>query len=335
MGACASPGGRKGLTTRPGGKLLATTLLLVVMMLPAQANAARVAIGAYIPGASTNPGKIDAYARVVGHRPVIVNMFKSWPIAPFYGPQLSAIARRGAVPLVTWQPAASGARDAADAYPLPQIAAGYYDDYLRASAEAAAEWGGPILVRFAPEMNGDFYPWGLGANGNTPSDFIGAWRRVVTVFREAGADNVEWVWAPNNGPLGHFRSLYPGDQWVDWLGLSAFNHGGSWGWESFTTTVRAAYRDLVRLSAKPIILAEAGSGEVGGSKADWITQAFDRQLPRFRRIRALVWFDDADRGADYRVNSSRASSRAFRRATRSRRYRTTAAQFLGIPSLLR
>ena len=222
----------KGLTTRPGGKVLATTLLLVVLMLPAQAGAARVAIGAYIPGASTNPGKIDAYAHVVGHRPVILNMFKSWPIAPFFGPQLSAIAQRGAVPLVTWQPAESGARDASDAYPLPQIAAGYYDDYLRASAEAAAKWGGPILVRFAPEMNGDFYPWGLGANGNTPSDFIGAWRRVVTVFREVGADNVEWVWAPNNGPLGHFRALYPGDQWVDWLGLSAFNHGGSWGWES-------------------------------------------------------------------------------------------------------
>lgn len=320
---------------RPGGKLLAATLLFAVLMLPARAGAARVAIGAYIPGASTNPAKIDAYAHLVGHRPVIVNMFKSWPIPPFAGQQLGAIARRGAVPLVTWQPAESGARDASDTFPLPQIAAGYYDDYLRASAQAAAEWGGPILVRFAPEMNGDFYPWGLGANGNSPSEFIEAWRRVVTVFREAGADNVEWVWAPNNGPLGHFRSLYPGNQWVDWLGLSAFNHGGSWGWESFSTTVRAAYRDLVRLSSKPIILAETGSGEAGGSKSRWITQAFRRQLPRFSHIRALVWFDESDRGADYRVNSSKASTRAFRRATGAMRYRVTADQFLKTPPQLR
>jgi hypothetical protein len=313
--------------------LLAAALLLLV--LPEQAGAARVAVGAYIPGASTSPHRIDAYSKRVGRRPVIVQMFKTWPLVPFDGRQLTPIARRGAVPLVTWQPAASGVRDGQDTFPLPKIAAGRYDDYLRASAAAAAEWGGPILLRFAPEMNGDFYPWGLGANGNTPKDFIAAWRRVVTIFREGGADNVEWVWAPNNGPLGRFRALYPGNRWVDWLGLSAFNHGGSWGWESFSVAVLDAYRELVSLSSKPIILAETGSGEVGGSKGRWITQAFRRQLPRFGHIRALVWFDDADRGADYRVNSSAASQRAFRRAIRPRRYRITARQFLRTPSFLR
>jgi hypothetical protein len=315
------------------GAFLAAILLLLV--LPGRAGAAGIALGAYIRGASASPGKIDAYARMVGRRPAVIQMFKTWPTDPFDHWQLNAIAVRGAVPIVSWQPAASGVRDGRDTYPLPQIAAGRFDDYLRASASAAVEWGGPILLRFAPEMNGDFYPWGLGANGNTPSDFISAWRHVVTIFREEGADNVEWVWAPNNGPLGRFRALYPGDRWVDWLGLSAFNHGGSWGWESFTVTVREAYRELVQLSSKPIILAEAGSGEVGGSKPRWIIRAFRHQLPRFSHIRALVWFDDADRGADYRVNSSRASVRAFRRAIRIRRYRTTGTQLLNTPSLLR
>ena len=306
----------------------------LLLLLPAQADAARIALGAFIPGASTRPGKIDAYARQVGHRPVIVQMFKNWPIAPFYGRQLHAIERRGAVPLITWQPASSGARDAPDTYPLPQIAAGDFDDYIRSAAVAAADWGGPILLRFAPEMNGDFYPWGVGANGNTPGDFIAAWRHLVSIFREQGANNVEWVWGPNNGPLGDLSDVYPGDQWVDWLGLSAYNHGGSWGWESFSAAVRDAYRELAAISSKPIILAETGSGEAGGSKARWIRQAFRRQLPRFRHIRALVWFDEADRGADYRVNSSHASKRAFRKAVRSRRYHSSAREFLSTPPYL-
>ena len=324
--------GRQTRKAAPALACAVTAALLVV--LPAQADATRVALGAYIPGASTTPAKINAYAREVGHRPVIVESFKNWPLSPFYDRQLQAITRRGAVPLIAWEPALSGARDAPDTYPLWEIAAGDFDDYIRSAAEAAADWGGPILLRFAPEMNGDFYPWGVGANGNTPGDFIAAWRHVVNVFRDEGAYNVKWVWAPNNGPLGDLSEVYPGNEWVDWLGLSAYNHGGSWGWESFDTAVGDAYRELIALSSKPIILAETGSGEAGGSKARWIRQTFRRELPRFTHIRALVWFDEADRGADYRVNSSHASQQAFRKAIRSRRYRTSASQLLSTPPYL-
>src|SRR5262245_41390754 len=105
------PGESERPETRPQEKLLAAALLVVPLLpamrvLPSHADAARIAIGAYIRGASTSPAKIDAYAHRVGRRPVIVETFKDWSIVPFEGAQLRAITRRGAVPLVTWQPAA-------------------------------------------------------------------------------------------------------------------------------------------------------------------------------------------------------------------------------------
>ena len=66
-------------------------------------------------------------------------------------------------------------------------------------ARALAAFGGPVRLRFAQEMNGDWYPWGAGTNGNTPAEFVRAWRHVHDIFTAAGATNVQWVWSPVSG----------------------------------------------------------------------------------------------------------------------------------------
>src|SRR5436853_485094 len=68
------------------------------------------------------------------------------------------------------------------AYALRAIAAGEHDAYVREWARAAAAWGGPLYLRFAHEMNGDWYPWSVGVNGNTSADYQAAWRHVVDIF---------------------------------------------------------------------------------------------------------------------------------------------------------
>ncbi len=146
--------------------------------------------------------------------------------------------------MITWEPWTSSGGD----FPLRAIAAGRFDRYLRRAAGSAAHSGRPLLVRFAQEMNGDWFPWGQRAEGNTGRAFRRAWKHVVNLFRFQSATNVEWVWSPNEDSGGRFQfgPLYPGDEWVNWVALDGFNWGGSVGWPSFTRVFGSTYDRLVQ-----------------------------------------------------------------------------------------
>lgn len=320
----------------PGWLVVAITAIAFV---PAPANAApRIAFGAYVEHSHDDPGLIDELGRQVGRRPVIVLSYKDWRSIPFDADELDSIWDRGAVPMITWEPwTPSGG-----GIPLRQIGAGRYDRYLRRSAGSAANWGKPFFVRFAHEMNGNWYPWGNGVNGNTPPDFRRAWHRVVAIFRFNGASNVKWVWSPNEDSGGKFplKPLYPGDETVDWVGLDGFNFGGDNGWPSFTRVFANTYDRLTKLTSRPLAIAETGSGEEWGEKAAWIASALGREAPRFPHLRALVWFDAAVAGdagvpnTDFRIDSSRGSLRAFRRAIDSPAYGASRRELLATPASL-
>lgn len=302
---------------------------LVFALAPAALAApqAPVALGVHLPYVSDSGAEIDAYASEVGARPKIVMLNQGWDEPLLYPGQMRAITSRGATPLITWDPI-----DSAGGIPLRAIAAGAHDDYLRRSADMARAWGGTLYVRFAHEMNLPEAPDGPGRNGNTPAQFIAAWRHVVGIFRNAGADNVRWVWSPNVQCFGRcpFTAFFPGDEWVDWVALDGYNYAAASHvpWFSFTTLFAGSYDIITRLSAKPVMVAETASAEDGGDKAAWIRSAFLRALPtRFPRIRAVVWFDQA-KETDWRVDSSTASLNAWRDVVSSPLYNDAAARRL-------
>jgi beta-mannanase len=275
-----------------------------------------VAIGAYVPNATRQPHRFRRYARITGHRPAILLYYRSWRTKHVFDElTLGRIAENDAVPMLTWEPRGA---------PLREIAAGRFDRYMRTAAGQAARWGRPILVRFAHEMNGDWYSW--GAHANSRRTFIRAWRRLVRVFRREGADNVRFVWSPNADSEGlrRIRGLYPGDAWVDWVGLSGFSWGGPWDWEGARDIFQASYRTVTRMTKKPFMIAETATGETGGDKAEWIRWTFGSDIPRMPRVRAVVWFNGRERWARWDVDSSRASLRAFRSAVAAPRYSGTA-----------
>ena len=138
-------------------------------------------------------------------------------------------------------------------------------------------------------MNGTWYPWGRGQNGNTPGIYKAAWRHLVRIFRSAGADNVRWVWTPNvdGGGAYPFRQYYPGNNWVSWVGLDGFNWARRGEWQSFTDLFGSSYDTLTRLSTRPVMIAETGSSQSGGDKPAWVSSALGREIPRFSRIRAV------------------------------------------------
>jgi hypothetical protein len=284
---------------------------------PDPALAHRIALGSYIPGVAWHPGLIDRYSHLMGRPPAIVSDYKQWDVPAFERDELKAIWDRGAVPMITWEPMSYHGRN----YPLRAIVRGRFDGYLKRSAHAAKSWGRPVFVRFAHEMNGNWYPWGV--RGNTAHAYKAAWRHVVRVFRRIGADNVQWVWVPNvdQGGGQPFAGLFPGDRWVDWVGLDGFNWGYGGSFYSFRKIFGHSYRILARLSDRPMMIAETGADNRG--KARWISQSLRRQLPRFGRIHALVWFNYRANGVNLRFDTPPPALRAFRSAARDPRYAIT------------
>jgi Glycosyl hydrolase family 26 len=301
---------------------------------PPVPESSRVALGAYIPHASYQPGRIDRYGKLVGRKPVIVSYYRPWTEPAFVRSELAGIWNRGAMPMITWEP--WDWEDHHRHFPLAAIAAGRYDAYVRRSARAAAAWGRPVLLRFAHEMNGTWYPWGSGRDGNTPADYRHAWKHLVRTFRRYGADNVQWVWAPNVNNSGKFpfRKYYPGDAWVDWVGLDGFNWASRGDWNSFTSIFADSYDNLTQITSRPVMVTETASNQSGGDKAAWVASALRREIPKFTAIRAVVWFTEPFGGVDARIDSSRAALHAFRAAAASPRYSMTRGELLATPPVL-
>lgn len=234
------------------------------------------------------------------------------------------VRRYGAIPVFSWNSTASPPSVSQPDFSLGTIISGHYDSYIREFATKAKEWGKPFFLRFDWEMNGFWFPWSEGVNGNTSGQFVAAWRHLHDIFDAVGAHNVTWVWCPNVDlyssltPLGR---LYPGDDYVDWTALDGFNWGkrrGSPGWQSFNQVFHRTYRRIVRKVApgKPLMLAEVASSDKGGSKPAWIKDMYKKLRNKYRKIRAVIWYDVDDRGTNWPIERKKKERNAFRAAVR-------------------
>ena len=250
--------------------------------------------------------------------------FNGFPTVP-----LEAVREYGAIPFLSWS-SASTTEDPLrqPEFRLAKIINGSYDSYIREFAEASLAWGHPYFLRFDWEMNGFWFPWNEGINGNKKGEFVKAWRHVHDIFTKVGAVNANWVWCPNIAlikRLKNFGDLYPGDRYVDWTCLDGFNWGEtakSQGWQSFESVFSSTYREVKKIApSKPMIVGETASDERGGSKANWITHALAVLPHKFPKIRGLVWFDEKSQGMKWPIESSKSSERAFQNAISSKLYR--------------
>jgi hypothetical protein len=228
----------------------------------------------------------------------------------------------GAIPVFSWNSASTPTRRHEPNYRLGQVINGRFDHYIRGFAKKAKAWGHPFFLRFDWEMNGTWFPWAEGVNRNSGGQFVAAWRHVHDIFTAVGANNVSWVWCPYADPrheLAGLRGLYPGPRYVDWTCMDGYNWGrgrvNRQPWMSFHRIFSSTYARLTRLAPrKPVMVGEFASSTYGGSKSTWIRRAF-RSLPRrFPRVRAVIWYDQIDRGVDWPIETSRGATRAFRAA---------------------
>lgn len=302
-----------------------------------------VAIGAYLPDVLFKHDVLTTFSEAIRRMPDFLVWYASWSDGLFGDEQranLQLLDSWGLVPVIAWDPMDHfGPPIDQPAYALANIIRGDFDAMIESWAQGLATFGSPVVLNFAHEMNGNWTPWGIGVNGNQPGEFVTAWKHVHDIFSSVGTPNVSWMWTPNEmyeGVPASIDEVYPGDAYVDWYGMNGFNWGEAilWencnclsAWRTFTEIFDNTYHRLVELGDKPIMIGEVGCAEKGGSKPDWITDAFMVQIPEaYPRIRAVAWFEKIATGldtvapgvveptttaVDWRVTSSPASQEAY------------------------
>ncbi|MET8151484.1 glycoside hydrolase family 26 protein [Actinoplanes sp. NPDC049668] len=217
----------------------------------------------------------------------------------------------GATPLISWRGSA-----------YPEITSGRGDARIAAAARQLKRQGRPVLLRWGWEMNGDWYKWGAARNGKDPAGYVECWRRIHDIFAEQKATNVSWVWSPNwnSAPAEEWNTaegFYPGDRYVDWVGVSGYNLHR----ETPDTLFGPIYRDFA--ARKPLMITEVGSVDRGGrTKADWIT-LFARWVEAHPAVGGVVWFDtDTHPGykEKWRIDTDGESLAAFTAMAKSVRF---------------
>jgi hypothetical protein len=233
---------------------------------------------------------------------------------------MEKIRAHGAIPFFSWASQSTPASLDEPDFQLSDVIEGRYDSYIRSFAEGARAWGHPFFLRFNWEMNGNWFAWMEGVNGNASGESVAAWRHVHDIFREVGATNATWVWCPNVDPYGNLHdlaSLYPGDAYVDWTGLDGYNWGTNPAhndqWLSFEQLYRSTYEYIAGTLApsKPLAIAEIGSTESGGSKAAWIRDALASIASGYPKVGAVLWFEKYDNGMDWPIETSNSATAAF------------------------
>lgn len=143
-----------------------------------------------------------------------VTLVESIPLA--FGPNLDATTAAGRAQAAT---------------NLQATAAGTYDAQYRRAATYLQRGGFPdAIVRLGWEFDGTWFPW--SAHGNE-ARFVSAYRHVVDVFRSV-SPTFRFDWNGDAGLLQHETDAYPGDDYVDIVGLDVYDKGLPVSWNPDT-----------------------------------------------------------------------------------------------------
>ncbi len=202
-------------------------------------------------------------------------------------------------------------------FTLERILQGEFDADLRSWARSARQFGSPLIAEFGTEANGKWFPWNGFWNGNNqkqtygnpaypdgPERFRDSYRHIIETMRQEGAANILWVFHVNDGdypqePWNRFENYYPGDDYIDLLGVSVYGAQTPMQeeWPEFRRAMDEVYPRLASLSlSKPILVLEFGAtrGNPLGDQAVWAERALtDLIHNRWPRIVGFSWWNEA------------------------------------------
>ncbi|MCL1805983.1 MAG: glycoside hydrolase family 26 protein [Clostridiales bacterium] len=224
--------------------------------------------------------------------------------------KLTLARDRGKVLELTLQTSDNGDEEGNMVY---DVLNGEYDAFLKDYAEAVADSGCPVLFRLGNEMNGDWCAYSAYHTSKDTQIFIAFYRYVYGFFEAAGARNVIWVWNPNGRSYPDFKwnnelMYYPGDAYVDVVGLTAYNTGTYYQavgerWQEFDELYDGLYSRYLRLFGQPLMITEFASASMGGDKEKWVADMFEH-IRGMDMIKAAVWWNSRDYDGEGNVSRS-------------------------------
>lgn len=246
--------------------------------------------------------KLNAFT-AAGVRPSVIEAYVRFGTV-FDWTRYCQITRMGAIPLIQLNPVG---------FSLAAIAGGHYDRWLRSYARSVRGFQHFVILSFAPEMNGDWYPWGY--RHTSPAVFIAAWRHLHDLFAGSGARNVIWCWDVDQTGLGtHLLPLrspikvwWPGAAYVDWVGLDAYYRTAH---ETFDTVFGSSLASIGKITNKPVLIAETAVPP-DGRRVPQIHQLVSGAL-HARGVIGIVWFDsEGNRRRQWRIDKDPAALAAL------------------------
>jgi len=201
----------------------------------------------------------------------------------------------GRLPIESWNCQLSNA----------QIAAGAGDLLIQTRALALKNFSHPVFVRYFWDVNQPANLLGRGpcydpATDNpdgtfSASEFILAWQHIRQIFAQEKVTNVIWVWdvaAAGANPTPY----YPGDAYVDWVGVDAYDVNGA----GFVQTIAPIYT-IAATFHKPILIAE--TGETAAYQPTFFQSAVPALKTQFPLVAGLVYYDAKSSLQDWRILS--------------------------------
>ena len=180
----------------PGGEEVNRTtrslcLALGALTISAAPAAACVNVGVY----QDKPAKtLPALQKKAGKNVRTVSTYLT--VGHALDPKLVKLARKKNVRLIiSWLPDKGTDSVKAPGYRLSAIAAGKFDNDLRALGRQIKSLPRGAIVRPMPDPNTPWYAWSGTVNGNRPGDYVLAWKHVRKVLTKAAGKKVKLLWS--------------------------------------------------------------------------------------------------------------------------------------------
>jgi beta-mannanase len=290
--------------------ILPVAAIVVLLALRSRGPDDHCLTGGFIADKPTKEN-IEEFHTNFGKKPYLVMVFVDWE--NFVDDEvIRDVYADECVLVVTWEPWYAIDKKGID---YDAVLSGDADSYIRDFAGKLKRINRPVVLRFAHEMNGDWYPWSASRIG--AGKYIAVYRYIRNIFDGVGAKNVKWMFSINSEDVpkeNNYMDCYPGDEHVDFVGLDGYNWGNikPWSrWMSFNEIFQKRYHEIAAHFNKPIIISEFSTTSSGGNKSAWIREAMS-DIKEMKNIKAFILFN-VDKETDWGFAANKESGKELRR----------------------
>ncbi|MGN1058995.1 MAG: stalk domain-containing protein [Clostridia bacterium] len=216
---------------------------------------------------------------------------------------------------------------------LDGVNSGAYDNYMIENLKHIATLRHKVFLRFGAEVNCWSLPEDPAALAAFIDSYKAAFRRVAGLARQY-APNAALVYSPNDVSAWHVTAadFYPGDEYVDWVGLSMYDNVNPAAKFQKADTHDAYYclgyydNPIVKIKnivdtfgdRKPIMISECGFAYDDGAEAhavEKLKEFYTYVNMVYPQVKGILYFN-ANVGKTYKLDGSAAVRNAFMEATR-------------------